>query len=229
MREETIPPTELMGAHLRTYQAIFRHPTAHNLKWDEVQGLFRNLGRVESEKNGNLTFTRNGMELVVPLPSSKDVEKTEDVMKLRDFLRKSDSSAERAATPSSDWLVVINHHEVRIYRSLAAGSAPHTVLPHPKDEHFRQAHHAAEFTRGKEVPDPNSFFGPVAAALKDAGKILIFGSGTGKSSEMDQLSDWLKVHHSNLASRVVGTVVIDEHHLSEGQIIAQAADFYSRV
>ena len=227
MRDETIPPTELMGAHLRTYEAIFRHPTAHNLRWDAVQGLFRNLGRVEEEKNGTLTFTRNGRNITVPAPSTKDVESTEDVIKLRDFLRVS-SNLPGAATPSSDWLVVINHHEVRIYRSLAAGSAPAVLLPHPKDEHFRQAAHAAEFTRGKEVPDPNSFFAPVAAALKGAGKILIFGTGTGKSSEMDQLHSWLKVHHSDLARRVVGTVVIDEHHLSEGQIIAQAADFYSR-
>jgi hypothetical protein len=228
MREETIPPTELMGTHLRTYQAIFRHPTAHNLKWDEVQALFRNLGQVSAEKNGNLTFYRNGKELLVPAPTTKEVEETEQVIRLRDFLRRSDKSYGQVATAPGDWLVVVNHREIRIYRSLFPGSAPDTILPHPKDQHFRQAAHAAEFTRGKEIPDPNTFFAPVAEALKEADRILLFGSGTGHASEMEQLNGWLKIHHSNLAAKVVGTVVIDEHHLSEGQIIAQAADFYSR-
>jgi hypothetical protein len=37
----------------------------------------------------------------------------------------------------------------------------------------------------------------------------------------------LKVHHVELADRVVGLVAVDEHHLSEGQLLEKAREFYA--
>ena len=94
-------------------------------------------------------------------------------------------------------------------------------------EYFRHAHNSKDFSRGKEKPDPNPFFEPVAGVLNGAGHILIFGTGTGTSSEMDQFTDWLKQHRPELAKRIIGTLVIDEHHLTEAQLLAKAREFYS--
>ena len=101
-------------------------------------------------------------------------------------------------------------------------------LPHEPDDYFRHAHHSRQFTRGQEKPDPNSFFGPIAGALRGARRIVVFGTGTGTSSEMEQFVGWLKTHHAELSKRVAGSLVVDEHHLTEGQLLAKARDFLKK-
>jgi hypothetical protein len=125
----------------------------------------------------------------------------------------------------AQWLVVIDHQEARIYRSATVGSIPQQIRPHVAEDFFRHAHNSKDFSRGKEKPDPNSFFEPVAGVLAGAGRILIFGTGT--SGEMDRFTAWLKQHRPLLAKRVIGSVVIDEHHLTEAQLLAKARAFYA--
>jgi hypothetical protein len=89
----TTPPP-LPGSHLRTYKAIFQHPVSHNLGWHDVHALFRHLGQVQEEPNGNLKVTRNGQTLVLHPPRTKDVADTDELMALRHFLERSETSAE---------------------------------------------------------------------------------------------------------------------------------------
>jgi len=67
----------------------------------------------------------------------------------------------------------------------------------------------------------------VAQALQAPGPILVFGTGTGTSSEMAQFIAWLNIHHKELARRVVGAVVVDEHHLTADELLAKAREFYA--
>ena len=46
------------------------------------------------------------------------------------------------------------------------------------------------------------------------------------SSEMDQFVAWVKVHHPKLAKRIIGSLVEDERHLTDGQLLAKAREFY---
>ena len=75
--------TSLTGAHLRTYNTIFQHPISHNLGWQDVHGLFRHLGQVEEEANGNLKVTRNGETLVLHPSRTKDVSEMDEIMSLQ--------------------------------------------------------------------------------------------------------------------------------------------------
>lgn len=77
---------QLTGAHLRTYRAIFEHPVWHNLSWHEVHALFRHLGLIESQPDGNLKVTRHGHTLILHPPHSSDFATTDDLATLRDFL-----------------------------------------------------------------------------------------------------------------------------------------------
>ncbi|MDB6115275.1 MAG: hypothetical protein JWQ62_2220 [Lacunisphaera sp.] len=88
----TNPPASdlLSGSHRRTYEAIFRHPAAHNLQWHDVHALFRHLGQVETEPNGNLKVTHHGRSLVLHPPRTKDVADTDELLSLRHFLECSD-------------------------------------------------------------------------------------------------------------------------------------------
>ena len=217
----------LTGSHLRAYQAIFQHPVSHNLGWHDVHALLRQLGQVEEEPNGNLKVTRHGQVLVLPPPRTKDVAETEELMALRHFLERSETAPPESQEKETQWLVVIDHHEARIFRSAAPGAVPQLVRPHVPEDYFRHAHNSMGFSRGQEKPDPNSFFEPVAAMLNGAGKILIFGTGTGMSSEMDQFVAWLNLHHPIVAKRIVGSLVIDEHHLTEDQLLAKAREFFA--
>ncbi|MFA5262723.1 MAG: hypothetical protein WC378_02790 [Opitutaceae bacterium] len=217
----------LTGSHLRTYNAIFQHPIAHNLEWRAVRSLLETLGHIAEEPNGNLKVTRNGQILVLHPPRTKNVAEADEIMDLRRFLEQSETAPPGANEKEAHWLLVIDHHEARIYRSEMRGSVPQQILPHEPEDYFRHAQDSKEFTKGQEKPDPNSFFEPVTRALQATGQILVFGTGTGTSSEMDQFIAWLKHHHPDVARRIIGSLVIDEHHLTEGQLLAKAREFYA--
>ena len=57
----------------------------------------------------------------------------------------------------------------------------------------------------------------------------MFGTGTGSSSAMEQLLLNLKAHHHDLAERVVGSVVVNEQHLTEDQLLAKAREYFVTV
>jgi len=218
---------QLTGSHLRTYRTIFQHPISHNLGWHDVHALFRHIGQVEEEPNGNLKVTRNGQLLVLHPSRGKDVDTTEEVMALRHFLERSEATPPAASAADHHWLVVIDHQGARIFRSEVKDSLPEKILPHDPDEYFRHAHNSKDFSRGQEKPDPNSFFEPVAKALQSGGPILLFGTGTGTSSEMEQFVAWLKKHRADIAARIIGSLTVDEHHLTEGQLLAAARVYYA--
>ena len=221
------PPPTLTGAHRRTYQTIFQHPVSHNLGWHDVHALFRQLGRVEEEPNGNIKVTRNGQVLILPPARTKDVAQTDVLMKIRSFLERSGTTPPAANGPEALWLVVINHHDARIFRSEIHGTVPEQIRPHLTDGADSHVHNFNSFSRGQEKPAPHSFFGPVAEALKEAGQILIFGSGTGTANEMEQFVAWLKLHHPELARRIAGTLNTDSPHPTDAQLLAKARDFYA--
>lgn len=216
----------LTGSHRRTYDTIFQHPLAHNLQWRDVNALLEEIGHVAQEPNGHLKVTRNGQTMVLHPPRTKDFSDADELMDLRHFLERSEVT--EAATDAKDVhrLLVIDHHEARIFHTEMHGAVPQRLLPHAPEEYFRHAKHSLETSRGKEKPDPNSFFEPVAKALAEAGRILIFGTGKGTSSEMDQFIAWSKKHHPELAQRFIGSLTVDEHHLTDDQLLAKAREFY---
>lgn len=221
------PPLALAHAHLRTFLTIFRHPAPHNLGWHDMHAMFRHLGSVDEQPNGNLKVTVNGQSLILPPPRKKDISDPEDVIKIRSFLRRTGVPAADGAKAGALWLLVLSHQAARLFRSEKSGTLPEQILPHDAGVYFRHAHHSQDFSRGREKPDPNSFFAPIALALKDAGELLIFGSGTGMSNEMDQFVTWLTQHHPALAQRIIGSLIVDERHLTDAQLLAKARNFHA--
>jgi hypothetical protein len=217
-------PSNLKGSHLRAYDTIFQHPLSHNLEWREVYSLFKHLGEVTEESNGKLKITRNGQTLILHRPNTKDVANADEVMSLRHFLEQSETIPAAADAKDAHWLLLIDHHEARIFRSEIHGGLPRKVLPAEYSQHTRDS---GDVSRGKEKPDATSFFKPVAEALQAEGQILIFGTGTGTSNEMNQFIAWLNKHHPELAGRIVGSVVVDEQHLTDDQLLAKAREFYA--
>ena len=100
-------------------------------------------------------------------------------------------------------------------------------MPYDPHGYGRHLHSAHEETDGKRQPERKSFYEAVAATLRGADRILIFGNGTGESSAMEQLLADLKHNHHDVAKHIVGSIVIDGHHLTESQLLAQAREFFA--
>jgi hypothetical protein len=188
--------------------------------------MLRQLGQVEEEPNGNLRVTHNGQSLILPPKRTKDVAETDELMIIRTFLERSENVPPATNEGEARCLVVISHHDARIFRSAIRGTVAEQIRPQT-DHAINHPHSFSGFLRGQEKPAPQTFFKPVADALKDAGQILIFGSGTGTASEMDQFVAWLKDHRPELARRITGALIIDEHHLTDAQLLAKARDFHA--
>ncbi len=134
--------------------------------------------------------------------------------------------ADKTAT-APHLLVVIDHQEARVYRTEVHGAVPERIAPYDPQGHGRHLHSAHEWTDGKRPPERKSFYEAVAKTLHGAEQILLFGSGTGRSSAMDMLVADLKAHHADVAGKIVGSVVVDAHHTTEGQLLAKAREFYA--
>jgi hypothetical protein len=123
-------------------------------------------------------------------------------------------------------LVVIDHREARIYKTELKGAIPERITPFDPHGFGRYLHSVTDDSNGQRKPERKSFYEAVAKTLKGAGQIVLFGTGTGASSAMEQLIADLKRHHADVAKRIVGSVAVDEHHLTEGQLLARAREFY---
>jgi hypothetical protein len=124
-------------------------------------------------------------------------------------------------------LVVIDHREARIYKTDLKGSVPERITPFDPHGFGRYLHSVTDDSNGQRKPERKSFYEAVAKSLKGAGQIVVFGTATGASSAMEQLIANLKQHHADVAKRILGSVAVDEHHLTEGQLLARAREFYS--
>ncbi len=127
----------------------------------------------------------------------------------------------------TDLLVVIDHREAKIYRSESEGAVPQKFTPYDPHGFRRHLHSENPETDGKRAPERKTYYEGVAKTLQGAKRILIFGSGTGESSAMEQLVADLKHNHHEVAAHIIGTVKINEHHTTEGELLAQARDFFA--
>ena len=151
----------------------------------------------------------------------------QELMNIRHFLEQSDVIAPEAAAPGTHLLVVIDHRQARIYRTEMHGEVPQRITPYDPGGFGRHLHYVQDDSNGQRKPERKSFYDAVAKTLQGAEKVLVFGSSTGASSAMDQLLAELKQHHSDVAKHVVGSIVLDEQHLTEDQMLAKAREFYA--
>lgn len=219
--------TTLSHHHRATYDAILAHPAPHNLHWRDVRSMLDALAQTNEEPNGNTRVTRNGHTLILHPDSHKDVGSPEQLKSLRTFLESSNEGAAPSESRGAHLLVVIDHREARVYQTERRGTAPQSIKPYDPNGDGRHLHYVQNDSNGQRRPELRSFYDAVAKSLQGAESILLFGGGTGSASAMDHLLEHLKAHNKDLAARVIGSVAIDEHHMTEDQLLAKARDFES--
>ena len=222
--------SQLSGNHQKIYQRVFEHPMAHNLQWREVWSMLTAMtdAKAVEDDKGNLKVTRNGQTLMLHRPRGKDLADKRELMQVRHFLERSGVHAPAASTAGTHLLVVIDHREARIYSTELHGSVPQRITPYDPFGFGRDLHYNQDDSNGQRKPELKSFYEAVAKTLVGAEQILLFGTGTGASSAMEQLLLDLKKHHHDIAERVIGSVTVDEHHLTEGQLLAKARQYFGQ-
>ena len=221
--------TQLITSHRSTYDAIFQHPAARNLHWRDVRSLLAALAEVVDASNGSMKVTRGEQTLILHPARDKDVAEVKELMEIRHFLERTGADSPVVAAEGAHLLVVIDHREARIYRAELHGSVPQRITPYDPHGFGRYLHYVQDDSHGQRKPERKSYYEAVAKTLHGAKKILLFGSGTGSSSAMEQLLADLKRRHPQLAERVAGCVVVDEQHLTENQLLAKARDFFAKI
>jgi hypothetical protein len=180
---------------------------------------------VEDAK-GHLKVTRNGQTLFLHRPRGKDLADKKELMQIRHFLDRSGVPTAPPAAPGTHLLVVIDHRQARIYQAELRGSVPQRIAPYDPFGFGRDLHYNQDDSNGQRKPERKSFYEAVAKTLRGAKQILMFGTGTGASSAMEQLLLDLKHNHPDLAQRVIGSIAVDEHHLTEDQLLAKARELF---
>lgn len=223
--------TQLTGTHEKIYQRLFQHPMQHNLQWKDVHSMLNAMADVQvvEDNSGNLKITRNDQSLVLHRPRGKDLADKRELMQVRHFLERSESPRPPPTVAVANLLVVIDHREARVYSAEPRGSIPQRIVPYDPFGFGRALHYNQDDSNGQRKPEQRSFYEAVAKTLEGTGQIRMFGTGTGASSAMEQLLANLKQHHHEIAKRVVGSVTVDEHHLTEDQLLAKARELFAAV
>lgn len=221
----------LTGSNRRTLEAIFRHPLAHNLEWSDVVALIGKIGDVEHKPNNEFVFTVDGEHHLMRQPHEKDIGATE-LMLVRQFLTKagwsSANTAHAVAQPNpaaTDVLVVIDHHEAKLYALdlSSQDTSMHSIKPYDP-HHFLHhlAHKGQSREQGQRAAEDVHFYEQVAQALVSAGRIVVVGHGTGKSNAAEHLTTYLQTHDHDIATRVVGPLEADLSSTTPPQLLEMA-------
>lgn len=229
--------TTLSKASRVTIDAIYRHPLAHNLEWSDVLALFDKIGTVDQKGNDEVSFGIAGEHHRIRSPHTKDLT-TAEVIAFRHMLTRAGwapqakpdlsikadhaGSVEGAAEPRPDLLLVVDHHEARLYH-LDIGSkdlVDHVIKPYDPHHFLHHLTHKDESReRGQRAPEDHAFYEAIAHAIMPGSRIVLVGHGKGHSNAADHLAAFLQKHHHDSFQRVVREVAADLSALTAPQLL----------
>ncbi len=213
---------QLVGADRCTYQKIFHQPISMDVQRTDVRSLLESLGAVTDAGGDNLQVTRNGHVLVLLSIGDKQYESADELIALRHFLKRSENPQQGSNGREAHLLLVIGHHEARLFRSEIYGGFPEQILPQGVNGVLPIADSVFA-----EKTDICSLFDLIAQALSATGKILVFGESSSSQLDMDCFIGWLKRQHPDLAERIIGSMVLNEDRVDSGLLLAKAREFFA--
>lgn len=220
----------------RTVEALYQHPLSHNLEWSGVVSLFERLGTVDHKGHNEIAFGLGGEHHRVHKPHGKDLT-TAEVMTFRHMLTRAGwapqgtasktgavtkGKAAAATLEPADLLVVVDHHEARLYHLdvRSADLVDHVIKPfNPHHLLHHVSHKDQEREQRQRMPEDHAFYESIAQAVLPAGAIVVIGHGTGRSNAAHHLIEFLHKHHPDTARKVVCEVVADLLGLTAPQLL----------
>jgi hypothetical protein len=219
-----------MSTHIRhdlnlLHSSLLKGKLPRNLSWADTVELIGQIGEVQPHGSDEFVFIVGTQRAFFKHPHTHELG-VEEVARLRKFLR--DASPAPVSDESSEscrMVVVIDHHVAHVYREVG-GKVPeseNTVHPYdPFDFRHHLIHKKEAHYKGEKVPEEKSFYEEVAKDLLPANEIVLIGHGTGTSSAVEHLAEYLKEHHHDIAARVIATETVDLSALTAPEIEAIA-------
>jgi hypothetical protein len=223
-----------MSEHLHhklalTHQSLLHGKLPRSLNWSDALELVSHFGQVQPHGADEFAFVVGTRREFFKRPHSHSLG-VEEVSRLRKLLQQ--AAPETAPETAPDGLVqrlrmvvVIDHHVARIYQDRNGSGPQDEIKIKPYDPHGFHRHliHRKEaHYQGGRVPEETSFYEEVAKSLVSAREIVLIGHGTGKSSAVDFLTEYLKKHHPDVFRHVTATETVDLSALTDPEVEAIA-------
>lgn len=217
---------EGMSTHIRhdlelLHQSLLGGKLPRNLSWSDTIELIAQLGEVQPHGKDEFVFIVGTQRSFFKHPHTHELG-VEEVARLRKFLR--DAGPEtltKTANQPCRMVVVIDHHAAHVYRDFNTSRPEEEKTARPYDPfgfHHHLIHKKEAHYKGERVPEEQTFYEEVAKELLAADEIVLIGHGTGKSSSVDYLADFLKKHHHSISQHVIATETADLSALTEPEI-----------
>jgi hypothetical protein len=207
------------------HQSLLNGKLPRNLTWSDTVELVRHLGDVQPHGSDEFVFIVGTQRAFFKKPHAHDLG-IEDVSKLRAFLRTAGPIPQpEAPSQPRRMVVVIDHHAAHVYQDYGTAQPEEGEIVRPYDPfgfHHHLVHRKEAHYKGEHVPEESSFYEDIAKNLVSADEIVLIGHGTGKSSAVDFLSEYLKTHHHDISRHVIATETVDLSALTGPELEAIA-------
>lgn len=206
----------LSKSHRKTLDALFAHPLAHNLEWADVLALLSKIGSVEHKAHNETSVEIGSERHEFRHPRGKDLS-AEEVMTVRHFLTRVGWSLLKDEKPeqTADFLVTIDHHEARVFHLDLKPDDPANKDIKPRDPHHflhHLAHKDQSREEGQRAAEDPAYYEQIAQAVIAAvpfGRVVVVGHGKGHSNAGHIFINWVKLHHRDLALRLLPEIEAD--------------------
>jgi len=226
-----------MSTHIRhdldlLHTSLLTGKLPRNLSWADTVDLIGTLGEVQPHGSDEFVFIVGTQRAFFKHPHTHELG-VEEVARLRKFLRDAGPtlSQTEASQPQAEasqpyrMVVVIDHHGAHVYQDFngKVPEAEETIRPYdPFGFHHHLIHRKEAHYKGDRVPEEKSFYEEVSKDLLPANEIVLIGHGTGKSSAVDHLAEYLKENHHDISRHVIATETADLSALTAPEIEAIA-------
>ena len=220
--------SHLNHKHELILESLLSGSIPHTIRWNDVVELIGKLGKVEPHGGNEFAFVVGSQREFFRRPSTQELE-PDEVARLRKLLRGAalGNSASKPARPVR-MAVAVDHHLARLFKG-PDGSQPQredAVRPYdPHGFHRHLIHRREAHYHGERVPEDITFYEEIAKELIPAEEIVLIGEGTGKSSAIEFLTEYLKKHHPTIFQRVIATEIADLSALTEPELEAMAKKY----
>jgi len=215
-----------MSKHIRhdldlLHQSLINGKLPRNLSWSEAIELIAHLGEVQPHGKDEFVFIVGNQRAFFKHPHTHELG-VEEVARLRKFLRDAgpETEAKTTAQPCR-MVVVIDHHAAHVYRDFNTARPEEAKTERPYDPfgfHHHLIHKKEAHYKGERVPEEPTFYEDVAKDLLPADEIILIGHGTGKSSSVDYLAEYLKKNHHDISRHIIAVETADLSALTEPDI-----------
>jgi hypothetical protein len=192
-----------------------------NLHWTEVLDLIASIGHIVPTHGNEFVFIVGTEREFFRKPHGSELG-VEEVSRLRRLLKAATAlPTPIEVVPPGRVVVVLDHHTARIFHNLSGTRAEglSTIEPYdPHHFHHHLLHRKEAHYRGDHVPEDASFYEEIAKALVPATQIVLIGHATGKSSALEALVEYLKLHRPDVYRNVVATETPDLSALTAPEV-----------